>query len=769
MIVTDTFTGETYNALCADAEGYLAGGTPEQARELLLKAISLIGTRPRARSLLSDTCMSMELWPEAREQLEILITLEEGNTRNNFRLGQVLEELGEYQLAADNYTVVLNENPRHHGAIVAIKRIAVRTSESGVNLVDIFATAGGGAEERGAGQAAATLENAGDRIEGMQLFPDLPSDEVFAEADGADASLSLDRMLENMGVRSASDGWKAEDVSKLLDDIKESDADNLQSMFAGQPSLSGDEPSENAAHGHFSAKSPDLESIFAGTAPVLSKAPEGVKAAPSLEEIFGTSMRAAASRVIEPEPIAVEIPEPEVIEPETIEPEVVEVEPAATGVLEPGGIAPEVLEPEAIEPEIPEPEVIEPEVLEPEVIEPETIEPEVVEVEPPAPEVLEPEVIEPELLEPEVAEVEPAVTEVLVPEVLEPEIIVPEVIAPEVLAPESIAPEVLEPEATEPGIPEPEAIEEEEADSAATAEPFAGLEADEAEPDGTGAILFATGPDPAVFSSMDALEAIFSAAAASTVIADLREQREPLPPVVAPEEPEPVAEPEVAQIQKTVIVPDEEPLGLEVVFGTEAETKGTDAAGEVLEQMPASAVSPDALPVADAPADFYVESWSPETGLVSVTLFSGALSVRTSLLAAFESSLVCEPGSDGICAVRGEGTLMLNCGPVEPLMLQAEEGLTVRTSLLALISPVGGAVQSLPVSGLSRLLSADGMKLLFQTGSPVRKVLLEGGTSALLVRSGSLAAASPGVEISEDSVLTGYLTATGQGRLYLIE
>ena len=753
MIVTDTFTGETYNALCADAEGYLAGGTPEQARELLLKAISLIGTRPRARSLLSDTCMSMELWPEAREQLEILITLEEGNTRNNFRLGQVLEELGEYQLAADNYTVVLNENPRHHGAIVAINRIAVRTSESGVNLVDIFATAGGGAEERGAGQAA-TLGNAGDRIEGMQVFPDLPSDEVFAEAEGADASLSLDRMLENMGVRSASDGWKAEDVSKLLDDMKESDADNLQSMFAGQPSLSGDEPSENDAHGHFSATSPDLESIFAGTAPVLSKVPEGVKAAPSLEEIFGTSMRAAAPEVIEPEPVAVEIPEPEVIEPETIEPEVVEVEPAVTEVFEPGGIAPEVLEPEAIEPEIPEPELIEPEILEPEVVE----------VEPPAPVIPEPEVIEPETIEPEVVEVVPPAPEVLEPEVLEPEVLEPEVVEPEILEPE-----VVEVEPPAPVIPEPEAIEEEEADSAVTAEPIAGLEADEAEPDGTGAILFATGPDPAVFSSMDALEAIFSAAAASTVIADLREHREPLPPV-APEEPEPVAEPEVAEIQTAVIVPDEEPLGLEVVFGTEAETKGTEeAAGEVLEQMPASAVSPDTLSVADAPADFYVESWSPETCLVSVTLFSGALSVRTSLLAAFESSLVCEPGSDGICAVRGEGTLMLNCGPVEPLMLQAEEGLTVRTSLLALISPVGGAVQSLPVSGLSRLLSADGTKLLFQTGSPVRKVLLEGGTSALLVRSGSLAAASPGVEISEDSVLTGYLTATGQGRLYLIE
>jgi hypothetical protein len=58
--MSDTFTGETYNTLCDDAEGYLANESPEQARELLQKAISLIGTRPRGRSLLADTCMSMQ-------------------------------------------------------------------------------------------------------------------------------------------------------------------------------------------------------------------------------------------------------------------------------------------------------------------------------------------------------------------------------------------------------------------------------------------------------------------------------------------------------------------------------------------------------------------------------------------------------------------------------------------------------------------------------------------------------------------------------------
>ncbi|HRY61526.1 MAG TPA: hypothetical protein P5266_04955, partial [Candidatus Fermentibacter sp.] len=77
--MADAFTSDTYNALCREAEDYLGRGLTEQARELLLKAVSLIGTRSRARSLLADACMALGLWSEAREQLEQLITLELGS------------------------------------------------------------------------------------------------------------------------------------------------------------------------------------------------------------------------------------------------------------------------------------------------------------------------------------------------------------------------------------------------------------------------------------------------------------------------------------------------------------------------------------------------------------------------------------------------------------------------------------------------------------------------------------------------------------------
>ena len=121
--MADAFTSETYNALCRDAEGYLARGLAEQARELLLKATSLIGTRARARSLLADSCMQLGLWGEAKSQLEALATLEVDNIYTHFRLGQVLEETCEYELARDNFKVVLDMNPDHHGARVSLARL----------------------------------------------------------------------------------------------------------------------------------------------------------------------------------------------------------------------------------------------------------------------------------------------------------------------------------------------------------------------------------------------------------------------------------------------------------------------------------------------------------------------------------------------------------------------------------------------------------------------------------------------------------------------
>ncbi len=289
--MSDTFTDETYNTLCRDAENYLAGGSPEQARELLLKAISLIGTRPRARSILSDTCMSMELWSEARSQLEILITLEDGNVGNNFRLAQVLEELGEYQLAFDNYSVVLEDEPDHHGAGVALKRIVARTKESGVNLADIFA-ASSGKTETSSDSAPDEKQDNEQLREGIQVFPDVPTDSLFADSEDEKEN-SIERLLKNIGLSpDESEEEESDDISKLLENIGVSTSETLQSVFSESgvketdtsDSLKTDSTEDSESGGQGDTELTDKEITD------TKKKPTG----PTLDEIFGTALTPSA-------------------------------------------------------------------------------------------------------------------------------------------------------------------------------------------------------------------------------------------------------------------------------------------------------------------------------------------------------------------------------------------------------------------------------------------------------------------------------------------
>ncbi|MBN2608966.1 MAG: tetratricopeptide repeat protein, partial [Candidatus Fermentibacteraceae bacterium] len=312
--MSDTFTGETYNTLCKDAEDYLSKSSPEQARELLQKAISLIGTRPVARSLLADTCMTMELWSEAREQLEILITLDEGNPGNHFRLAQVLEELGEYQLAADNYQVVLDSDPKHHGASVAIKRITSRDKDTGINLADVFnaksqedveETAAEEVPKGGSGEQKSVRE-------GMQIYPDVPSDDIFAESEDDEDDDSVDALLKNIGLSggSSSDDDEA-DVSRLLENIGVSTSSTLAAAFADQEEA---EAAEREAASEEAVKERRRKMV-------------------SLDEIFGTSSR-------EPEPEAEETATDEVGE--------IEHEEAAFGEIESEEVSSDEIEREEV-------------------------------------------------------------------------------------------------------------------------------------------------------------------------------------------------------------------------------------------------------------------------------------------------------------------------------------------------------------------------------------------------------------------------------------
>ncbi|MEN8208681.1 MAG: hypothetical protein ABFR50_05450, partial [Candidatus Fermentibacteria bacterium] len=302
--MSDTFTGETYNTLCTDAEAYLAKDSPEQARELLQKAISLIATRPRARSILSDTCMSMELWSEARSQLEVLLTLDEGNVSNNFRLAQVLEELGEYQLAKDNYTVVLDDEPDNHAAKVALKRIESRTKDSWVDLKDVFDT------DRSDGLMETVIDEEGDEFkDGMQVFPDVPSEELFADSEDEDTN--VERLLKNIGLAGDS-VEEIDDSSELLENIGVSTAETLQSAFEDSEDGEAPEKPTTTLDEIFGTSSNIEEEVTEVVAEPEESTDEKDKEEPfsfssgkTLESIFNSPEEPAAE-----EP-AVEEPEPE--------------------------------------------------------------------------------------------------------------------------------------------------------------------------------------------------------------------------------------------------------------------------------------------------------------------------------------------------------------------------------------------------------------------------------------------------------------------------
>ncbi|MCK5130912.1 MAG: tetratricopeptide repeat protein, partial [Candidatus Sabulitectum sp.] len=250
--MADAFTSETYNALCRDAEGYLARGLAEQARELLLKATSLIGTRARARSLLSDACMQLTLWDEAKSQLEALATLEVDNIYTHFRLGQVLEETCEYELARDNFRVVLDMNPDHHGAKVALSRLEKISNEPSHPEPPSF-------------------------TEGQQIFAYSDEDNgVFA----GDPSGGIDELLNTIGMGEKKDVPGVEDLLSSIgmnhkeEKEKEKPAVDFASIFGGSEQKD-DTAAESPLSDVFSEKKPeqsvlettDIGTIFGGSEP----------------------------------------------------------------------------------------------------------------------------------------------------------------------------------------------------------------------------------------------------------------------------------------------------------------------------------------------------------------------------------------------------------------------------------------------------------------------------------------------------------------------
>jgi hypothetical protein len=634
--MSDTFTGETYNTLCKDAEDYLAKGFPEQARELLQKAISLIGTRPVARSLLADTCMTMELWSEAREQLEILITLDEGNPNNHFRLAQVLEELGEYQLAADNYQVVLDSDPKHHGASVAIKRMASRDKDTGINLADVFNEKSQEDTEEVTAEEVSQVrgENRESVREGMQIYPDVPSDDIFAESEDDEDDDSVDALLKNIGLSggSPSDDDDEADVSRLLENIGVSTSSTLAAAFI--------DPEEAEAAEKKAASEEAMK--------------ERRKKMVSLDEIFGTSSREA---------------EPEKEEPAADESGEIEYEEVAFGGIE---------HEEAVSAEVTEHE---------------------------------------EAVSAEVTEHEEAVSA----EVTEYE--------------EPISAEIDERE---------EAVAEEEPEIEPEEEPVPSAEASE---DAGG-------------SAADAgktLEDIFMTA-----------EEEPASEVLEEETAEAETPPRSVEVEKQEIEAAEEAVSAEIA---EHEKAGEVPEPEVspAELSPAEEAEMLETLVMKHEADYTIDTWSPESGLLTVTMTSGTIEVEYPMLTVIEQTLHVEPAEDGVVSISGQGTFLLNCGTEAPLRVDVRENMVIRKEAVVLhTGEIGLELLDIPDNGSLYVVKDSGHEsVVFRAEKPVRVILLGQNNRVFLVRTSSIMATDPDIILSGSE--GGFTEVSGSGKVYLIE
>jgi hypothetical protein len=701
--VSDAFTSDTYNALCTEAEEYLSRGLVEQAREHLLKAVSLIGTRPRARSLLADCCMALGLWSEAREQLEQLTTLEINNAQNHYRLGQVLEELGEYELAKDNYQVVVDFDPSNHGASVAIARLAGKVP---------------GATRAAQPEKPKQAPPAPARRADVQIFPDVPTaEDVFATTE------DLDNLLKDIGVAPGSGRDSDSEVADLLNKV----GINLEPAKKTEPVVEKPPVRDiSDVLGTGDAPRGGLEALFttregqADSPPPPTPAMQEQKEF-SLESIFNPASKteaAAPSRPAAPAapPKAAEAP-PESIDalfgisgeaPGPAAAPAEEAPPAAPSAIsldEMFSVPEQTSAPEApVPPAMPAAPAAGPVVEE-------------VAPAPPGPEAISLETVfgaEPEV---------PGTTARPSPKPAEPP-----VPPAEPLALESVF------EASEPAMAQAPAAE-------AAVEPPQGMEG----------VLESVFPaeqpaEPAEVQKVELEPAIEAAPAAADAPVPEPSVPEAAPGSVEPSPVEVPAEPAAAG-----------PSHLE------APAAETPAPAMEIPEPPAEAEAP-AVEAGPASAEYVIHKPGPDE-LLAVHLQSGELEVRLSFLVATDGSLsVREDGPRRL--LGGSGIALLGQGSRVPVVVTLSPGCLVRADRLAafdsLLAVEEGGVEGLP--GLASIASGACSAVLFATGR-FREV--RPGDSPVKVRTACLLAAETGITVTPDQDNADFCMLTGNGRAVL--
>ena len=170
-------------------------------------------------------------------------------------------------------------------------------------------------------------------------------------------------------------------------------------------------------------------------------------------------------------------------------------------------------------------------------------------------------------------------------------------------------------------------------------------------------------------------------------------------------------------------------------------------------------------------ADLSIDTWSRESGLLTVHIKSGIACVKHDMLTIFEKTLNVKQSEDDMLELSGEGTFLLNCGAEEPLILELNENMIIRKDAVAFhTGSIAVELLDIPENdSLYVIKEKVPEKVIFLTDHPVRIILLGGSNRVFYVRTSSIAATDPEILLSISGSPEGFTEITGLGKVYLIE
>ncbi|MEN8209971.1 MAG: hypothetical protein ABFR50_12055, partial [Candidatus Fermentibacteria bacterium] len=219
----------------------------------------------------------------------------------------------------------------------------------------------------------------------------------------------------------------------------------------------------------------------------------------------------------------------------------------------------------------------------------------------------------------------------------------------------------------------------------------------------------------------------------------------------------------------------EEPAGEE----PEPEPAAEEPAGEEPEPEPAAeepveepAEEKEVIPAElKQDADLSIDTWSRESGLLTVHIKSGIARVKHTALTIYETTLKTERSEDDMLELAGTGTFLLNCGAEEPLILELNENMVVRKDAVAFhTGSIPLELLDIPENDSLYVIKKNiREKVIFQTDHPIRIILLGGNNRVFFIRTSSIIATDPEILLSRSGSPEGYTEITGLGKVYLIE